>query len=145
VAFCISPYTKRGHVDSSHYNQTGMLRTIELIFGLAPMNQLTMAANPMTNCFKNTLDLTPYTARPNRIPLDQMNPKVASLKGKQKYYAQKSMALPLDDIDQADEGDFNRILWHAVKGYDVPYPKLANRTVADHKVWGTAEREEEDD
>ncbi len=144
VAFCISPYTKRGYVDHSHYNQTGLLRTIELIFGLAPMNQLTMAANPMTNCFTNTPDLTPYTAKPNNIPLDQMNPKLASLKGKQRYYAKKSMALPLDDIDQADEGDFNRILWHAVKGYDVPYPKLAKRTVANHEVWGATEREEDD-
>jgi len=145
VAFCISPYTKRGHVDSSHYNQTSILRTIELVFGLAPMNQLTMAANPMVNCFTDTPDPAPYKAKPNNIPLDQMNPKVASLKGKAKYYAKKSMALPLDDIDQADEGEFNRILWHAVKGYDVPYPKLARRGQVGMDAWPTATGEIDDD
>jgi hypothetical protein len=123
VALCISPYTRRGVVDSTHYNQSSILRTIELIFGLAPMNQMTMAANPIEGCFMQTPDFTPYSARPNNIPLDTMNPDVAELKGKQKTLAKLSLRMPLDDIDQADEYTFNRILWHAVKGYDVPYPK----------------------
>jgi len=125
VALCVSPYTKRGFVDSTFYTQAGMLRTIELIFGLEPMNQITMAANPMTNAFTATADLSPYTAVPNTIPLDQMNQNVAQLRGKARYYAKKSGEIPLDEIDQADEDLFNRIIWHAVKGYDVPYPKLA--------------------
>lgn len=127
VAFCISPYTKRGVVDNTHYNQTGMLRTIELILGLPPMNQLLMASNPMYNAFQAKPDLTPYVALPNQIPLDQLNPKVTSLRGKQRYYALKSMEMPLDDIDQADEGTFNRILWHATKGYDVSYPDVQEK------------------
>ena len=124
VALCISPYTTRKAVNSNHYNQTSMLRTMELIFGLAPMNQLTMAAAPMTACFTLEPDFTPYEVRPNQIPLDEMNPKLSSLRGKAKFYAKKSMALPLDDIDQADEGEFNRILWFAMKG-DTPYPRFA--------------------
>jgi len=138
VALCISPYTKRGAVISNHYNQTGMLRTMELIMGLPPMNQLDMASNPMLDCFQEDADFTPYTARPNEIPLDEMNPKIASLKGKQRYYAMKSMELPLDDIDMADEDLFNRILWHSTKGYDVPYPKLARKTDADALVWAAS-------
>ena len=136
VALCISPYTRRGEVVSTHYNQSSMLRTMELIMGLPPMSQFDMAANPMYACFTNTPDLTPYTCRPNQIPLDEMNPKLASLRGKQLYYAQKSMEMPLDDIDQADEDLFNRILWHSVKGYDVPYPKLARRASSEAVVWG---------
>ena len=124
VAFCISPYTKRRFVDSTHYNQNSILRTIELIMGLAPMNQLNMAANPMVNCFSQTPDFTGYTARANNIALDEMNPQIKSLSGKQRYYAIKSMEMPLDDIDQADEDIFNRIIWHSVRGYDVPYPKV---------------------
>lgn len=127
VALCISPYTKRGYVDSSHYTQTSLLRTIELVLGLAPMNQLTMAANPMLGCFEETLDTTPYEVRENQIPLDEMNPQVNATRGKQHYYAKRSMEMPLDDIDQADEGLFNRIIWHSVKGYDTPYPRLRPR------------------
>ncbi len=124
VAFCISPYTRRGVVESTHYNQSSMLRTIELILGLDPVNQLTLAATPMTDCFTNTPDITPYVVKPNLIPLDEMNPPVSATRGLQRYYAEQSMKMPLDNIDEADEGLFNRLLWHAVKGYDVPYPVL---------------------
>jgi YVTN family beta-propeller protein len=145
VALCISPYTKRGYVDHTHYTQTSMLRTMELVFGLAPMTQLTLAANPMLDCFQETADPKPYDVKPNNIPLDEMNPKVASLHGLQKYYAQKSMEMPLDDIDQADENLFNRVIWHSVKGYDTPYPKLAKRNQADGKAWGMKGKVEIDD
>jgi hypothetical protein len=127
IAFCVSPYTKRGQVISTHYNQNSILRTMELILGLPPMNQFDMAANPMTDCFTDKPDFTPYIAQANQVPLDEMNPLLSSLNksGKQYYYAKKSMEMPLDDIDKADEGLFNRILWHDVKGYDIPYPELA--------------------
>ncbi len=126
IAFCISPYTKRGEVISTHYNQNSILRTMELILGLPPMNQFDMAATVMTDCFTETPDFTPYTALENNIPLDEMNPTISSLnkESKQHFYAKKSMEMNLDEIDQADEGLFNRILWHDVKGYDVPYPVM---------------------
>lgn len=127
VALCISPYTKRDEVISTYYNQNSILRTMELILGLPPMNQFDMAATVMTDCFTDRPDFTPYTAEKNRIPLDEMNPKLSALKpgSQQHFYAQKSMEMPLDDIDQADEDLFNHILWHDAKGYDVPYPELA--------------------
>lgn len=127
VAFCVSPYTKRGEVISTHYNQNSILRTMELILGLPPMNQFDMAATPMTDCFTDKPDFTPYIALQNLVPLDEMNPVLTSLNktSLQYFYAKQSIKMPLDDIDEADEGLFNRILWHEAKGYDVPYPELA--------------------
>jgi len=127
VALCVSPYTKRGEVISTHYNQNSILRTIELILDLPPMTQFDLVAEPMTDCFTDKPDLTPYTARPNIIPLDQMNPKLSTLKGKQLYWARKSMAMPLDEADEAEDDVLNRIIWYAVRGYDTPYPKIARR------------------
>ena len=51
VATVISPYTRRKVVDSTNYNQTSMVRTIELILGLPPMNQIDASATPMNSCF----------------------------------------------------------------------------------------------
>ncbi len=65
----ISPYAKRGGVDSSYYTQLNMLATIEQILGIAPMNQKDRAAEPMTGAFQRKPDLAPYTVRPNNIPL----------------------------------------------------------------------------
>ena len=41
-------------VDSTNYNQTGMVKTIELILGLPPMNQLDLSATPMRGCFQDS-------------------------------------------------------------------------------------------
>ena len=123
VALAISPYTRRRFVDSTNYNQTGMVKTIELMLGLPPMNQLDLSATPMRHCFQQSADLTPYTAMPNKIPLDEMNPPMKKLTGLSLHWAKKSQELSLDEADQADEDTLNRILWHAMRGDSVPYPE----------------------
>ncbi|MDP4290073.1 MAG: bifunctional YncE family protein/alkaline phosphatase family protein [Bacteroidota bacterium] len=127
VALCVSPYTKRGEVIRTQYNQNSILRTIELIFGLPPMSQFDLVANPMVECFTDKPDFSPYTALPNQIPLDQLNPKLATLKGKPRYWANKSMELAFDDADEADDNVLNKILWHATMGYDKRYPKIRHQ------------------
>ena len=122
VAMVISPYTKRKHVDSTSYNQTGMVKTIEMILGLPPMNQLDLSATPMRYCFQDKADMTPYKAVANRIKLDEMNPDMKKLTGKALFWAKKSMEMNFDDGDEADEDTLNRILWHAMRGYETPYP-----------------------
>jgi hypothetical protein len=101
-----------------------MVRTIENILGLPPMNRIDRASGDMSGCFTVTPDFTPYTAEMNKIPLDQLNPPLKALSGKKKYWALKSLQQDLDDYDRVDETTFNRIIWHSVKGYDRPYPLL---------------------
>jgi len=121
VGLVISPYTKRKAVDSTCYNQTGMVKTIELILGLPPMTQLDLSATPMRGCFADAPDQTPYVAVKNRIALDEMNKPVEKLDGKAKEFALKSLELDFDVEDRADEDTLNRILWFATRG-DRPYP-----------------------
>lgn len=121
VALVISPYTKRKYVDSTCYNQTGMVKTMELILGLPPMNQLDLSATPMRNCFADKPDLKPYTAVPNKVKLDEMNPGADKEKGMALHWAKKSEALNFEEGDAADEDTLNRILWFSVHGEN-PYP-----------------------
>ena len=74
TAYVVSPYTKRGAVVNTQYNQTSLLRTMELMLGLPPMNQMDATATPMFDCFTNTPDFTPFDAVTNHVPLDEMNP-----------------------------------------------------------------------
>lgn len=127
IAFCISPYTKRGKVISTHYNQNSILRTIELILGLPPMTQFDLISLPMLDCFTDIPDFTPYEVLSNNIPLNEMNPKLSAISGKQLHWAKKSMELRLnynDDLKYAEEIMLNQILWYSVKGYDTPYPGI---------------------
>ena len=126
VAFVVSPYTRRGAVVSTQYNQCSVLRTIELILGLPPMNQMDATATPMFDCFTNTPDFSPYIALPNLVPLDKMNPEPKRVADPLlRRQAQASARLPLDQVDRCPEDLLNRILWHAMKGSQTPYPAWA--------------------
>ncbi len=46
VMLAISPFTHRGVIDSAMYNQSSVMRTMELILGLRPMTQFDAAARP---------------------------------------------------------------------------------------------------
>lgn len=127
VGLVISPFTKRNEVVSTFYSQINMVRTMENILGIPPMNQLDLSAEPMFDCFSESPDFTPYTAVKNNIPLDEINPPLQSLNGKKLYWAEKSMEQDLDDYDRINEDDFNRIIWHAMKGYGRPYPEISEK------------------
>ncbi len=130
VAFVISPYVKRHFVDHTRYTQVDMLRTIEQILGLPPMNQMDSAATPMYNVFTNTPDFIPYNVLPNNIPLDEMNPSLKDLKkagNKLQYlWAKASNKMFSDsteeDEDKQDENLLNRAIWYSATGFKMPYP-----------------------
>jgi hypothetical protein len=127
-----SPYTKRGKVVSTQYSHTSLLRTIELILGLPPMNQLDATATPMTDCFTDVPDFTPFTAVANNVPLDQMNPPAKVVKEAMlRQDAKLSARLELGRPDACPEDVLNRILWRAMKGVDAPYPEWAVARVRD--------------
>ena len=68
-AFVVSPYSASG-VDDNYYTQLDMVRTIEQILGVHPMNQEDLAAEPMYGAFTQHPDLAPYSLQPNQIPLN---------------------------------------------------------------------------
>ena len=67
----ISPWAQHGVVDSHYYSQITMIRTIEQILGIQPMNQKDSAATPMAAAFTKKPDFTPFTALPNRTSLTE--------------------------------------------------------------------------
>jgi hypothetical protein len=132
TCYVVSPYTKRRQTISTRYNQTSLMRTMELILGLPPMNQLDAAATPMFDCFTQKPDFTPFTAVPNVIPLDTINPPPEKISNPVlRRDAIVSAQLPLDKVDACPEDVFNRIIWRAMKGPQAPYPEWAVTAVND--------------
>ena len=78
----------------------------------------------MFSVFSSEPDLTPYAALPNRIPLDEMNPPMAALRGLERRLAQASLGMDFAEPDVAPEQELNRAIWHSVKGFDTPYPQM---------------------
>jgi hypothetical protein len=126
TAYCISPYTKRGGVVSTQYNTTSMLRTIEQVLGLPPMNQFDASATPMWDCFNAVPDWTPFESVPSQVALDELNPPVKTVKDRaSRRNAELSARLNFQQVDRAPEDVLNRILWQAMKGNGAPYPAWA--------------------
>jgi YVTN family beta-propeller protein len=133
TAYVISPWTKHHAVVSTQYNTTSLLRTIEQILGLPPMNQFDATATPMTDAFQSTPDFAAYTALTNQVPLDQMNPEIKTISDRLlRQDAQASAKLPLSLPDQCPEDLLNHILWRAMKGSHEPYPTWAITPVEDN-------------
>src|SRR5262245_16171126 len=133
VGLVISPYTKRGHVDSTQYATVSMVRTMELILGLPPLSQYDAAARPMHESLAVTPDLRPYTHLPARVDLEKKNTRMA-------YGADRSSKMDFSEVDLIDDFELNEILWHAIKGPDAPVPPAVRRAIAFRSLTGSQQR-----
>jgi hypothetical protein len=115
IAYAISPYIKRGYVDSTMYSTSSMLRTMELILGLKPMSQFDAAATPMYYSFQEKPDLTYFKARPANVNLNEKNLKTA-------WGSEQSKKMDFTKEDAADDLLLNEVIWRSVRGADHPMP-----------------------
>jgi len=113
-AFIISPFTHRGTVDSTMYNTTSLLRTMEMILGLRPMTHFDAAATPMTSPFGSAVP-TPYAAVPPNVSLTDRNPERSAT-------AARSLRMNFEEEDLNDDDELNNVLWAAIKGPEIAAP-----------------------
>lgn len=130
VGLVISPYTKRGVVDSTQYSTVSMIRTIELILGLPPLSQYDAGARPMYASFTDKADTTPYKHEPAQIDLNVTNSKTA-------YGAERSSKMDFTEYDKVDDFELNEILWRSIKGADAPLPPAVRRAIANRRIIST--------
>jgi hypothetical protein len=122
VFLAISPYNRRRTVDSSFYPQTYMIRSIEMMLGLDPMNQFDAVSAPMAACFHDRLDLTPYRAVPNRVSLTERNPSGKSMTAADPYWLEKKQSLDWSRRDAPDPYWLNRITRYSLFKGTRDYP-----------------------
>jgi DNA-binding beta-propeller fold protein YncE len=115
VALVVSPYARRGAVDSTLYSTTSMLRTIELILGLKPMSQLDAAARPMYASFQAKIDARPFTHLVPDTDLNAKNRRTA-------FGRRRSEKLDFSKEDAVDDLVLNEIIWKSVRGARSPLP-----------------------
>ena len=122
TGFVISPYCKRGVVDSTLYTTASMIRTMELILGLPPLTQFDAGATPMLGCFRKTAKLTAYQLRQPTVDLSARNTEKSP-------FALQSQQMNFEEYDRAPEDELNRILWAVSRGPAAPYPAPIHRAV----------------
>ncbi len=123
VGLVISAYNRPGGLIHKFHSTVSMIRTIEMLLGIAPMNQLDASAIPI-DIFQDTPDLTPYKAVLPTIAADNL----MTQKPKNKTAAEwmkKSMRQNFAHADMADPQMLNAIIWFACKGSGSPVPESA--------------------
>jgi YVTN family beta-propeller protein len=123
VALAIGAHIRRGAVDSNFYDHSSMIRTIQDIFRIPPQTRFVAAARPMTSVFTPTADTSGYKALTPEIALDEMNPGLKALKGRELLAAKQSMQMNWHDPDDEPSEVLNRIIWWSTKGFDKEYPQ----------------------
>jgi YVTN family beta-propeller protein len=120
VGLVVSPYVKRGIVDSTLYSTSSFVRSIELLLGMPPMSQYDAAAMPLYASFGTEPEVTPFTVIPPEIDVNAKNTA-------RSYGAQQSMKMDFSDVDRAPMHALNEVIWKSIKGADVPMPPPVHR------------------
>jgi YVTN family beta-propeller protein len=123
VGLAISAYNRPGALIHKFHSTVSMIRTIEMLLGIAPMNQLDASAVPM-DIFQETPDLTPYKAVLPTIAADNL----MTLKPKDKAAAEwmkKSNRQNFAHADMADPKILNAVIWFACTGSGSNIPQTA--------------------
>jgi hypothetical protein len=95
------------------------------VFGLQPRTRFLANSRAMNSVFTAEKNLDPYTAIVPSVRLDDMNPPVTALQGRERWAAVESAKMNWNDIDDVPTDVLNRILWGDAKGFDMPYPVRA--------------------
>jgi YVTN family beta-propeller protein len=114
VGLAISAYNKPGALIHTFHSTVSMIRTIEMLLGIAPMNQLDASAIPM-DIFQDQPDLTPYKAVLPIIAPDNLMTEKAKDKATAEWM-KKSLQQDFAHADMADPQTLNAIIWFACRG-----------------------------
>ena len=140
VALVISAYNKPGTLVHEFHNTVSLIRTIELLLGIEPMNQLDATAIPI-NIFRAEPDLRPYKVLLPNVALDNLvTPPPRDVATA--YWMRLTEEQDLERADMADPEVMNRIIWFSVRG-NVPMPSIARLPAFDAMRLGLQEEREE--
>ncbi|MDT7690300.1 MAG: hypothetical protein QOE46_3059 [Acidobacteriota bacterium] len=123
VALIISAYNRPGALVHEFHNTVSLIRTIEMLLGLAPMNLLDATATPI-DIFRREADLRPFKAALPEVALDNlMTPNArdaASL-----YWMRRTAEQDTRHADMADPRVLNEAIWFSARGASCPMPEAA--------------------
>ena len=142
LGLAISAYNRPGALIHKFHSTVSMIRTIELLLGIAPMNQLDASAIPM-DIFQETPDLTPYKAVLPTIAADNL----ITHKPKDKATAEwmkKSNRQNFAHADMADPKVLNAVIWFACTGSGSNLPQTAQLPAYQAMTLGIAKLDDDE-
>ncbi len=142
-ALVVSAYNKPGVLVHEFHNTVSMIRTMEILLGLEPMNLLDATATPI-DIFRETPDMRPYRALLPEISLNNLIvPPPASTAMLE--WVRRTGEQDLQHADMANPRVLNEIIWYSVRGASSPMPQISRLPAFDAMREGLMESEEEEE
>jgi len=142
-AFVISAYNRPGALIHEFHNTVSLIRTMEILLGLQPMNQLDAAAAPI-DIFRDEADLRPYQAIMPDVALDNLIVAPAR-DARTAYWMKRTQEQNLAKPDQADADTLNRIIWFSARGDSYPEHRIAHLPAFDLMLVGLRQEDDENE
>lgn len=132
IAFVAGPWVKQGAVVSHRYSTVSLVRTMEAVLGLGPLNLNDALAEPMADVFDLAGDggwsfkaTVPAVLRSSSLPLPAPSPQAAACVVRPArspaYWARVMAGQDFSQEDRLDTPAYNLALWRGLKG-QTPYP-----------------------
>ena len=128
-ALVISAYNRPGALVHQFHSTVSLIRTMELLLGISPMNQLDASASPI-DIFESQPDSAPYKAVVPDIALDNLLVRPSADRETARWI-RESERQDFTSADVANPEILNRILWFSVRGNNEPYPTVAHMPAFD--------------
>lgn len=141
VGLVISAYNRPGLLIHNFHTTVSMIRTMELLLGMAPMNQLDGSAVPI-DIFRAQPDLRPYSVMLPNVALDNLVAQPAR-DAASAYWMKRTSEQDMSHQDMADAGTLNDIIWFSVRG-NQPRPAISRLPAFDAMRLGLRSSELED-
>jgi YVTN family beta-propeller protein len=142
-ALVISAYNRPGALIHDFHSSVSLIRTMEVLLGLAPMNQLDATSAPI-DIFQERADLKPFKAILPEVSLNNLvtpPPTTTSMI----YWMKRTSEQDLAHADMADARVLNEIIWFSVRGNDTPMPQIARLPLFDAMREGLLEDADEEE
>lgn len=142
-ALIISAYNRPGVLVHQFHNTVSLIRTIEALLGIEPMNLLDAMAAPI-DIFQGTPDLRPYKAILPDIAMDNLITERAR-DSVSLYWMRQTDLQDLTHADMANPRILNQIIWFSVRGAASPMPEISRLPAFDAMCVGIAKESEEEE
>ncbi len=143
-ALVISAYNRRGVLIHDFHNTVSLIRTIEILLGIKPMNLLDATATPI-DIFQTQADLTPFKAVLPEVALDNLFPP-AKTSAAMRSFMRLTSEQDLTHQDMANPQELNEIIWFSVRGESEEMPTATRLPAFDLMTSGIlADKGEEND
>ncbi len=143
-ALVVSAYNRPGALVHTFHNTVSLIRTIELLLGMQPMNQLDATAAPI-DIFREELDARPFDALLPDVALDNLLGPPAAKSAEAAYWMRRTAEQNIAHADQSDAHVLNQIIWYSVRGANMPMPAVARLPACDAFMPAEDERAEREE